>query len=552
MTAFTDFLQNRRDLFPQTSDYAHLRDSWRGDLLAGLTVGIVALPLALAFGVTSGVGASAGIVTAIVAGVVAAVFGGSHLQVSGPTGAMTVVLVPIVERYGSAAVYAVAILAGIFVLAIGLARWGKLVNYLPWPVVEGFTVGIATVIGLQQVPMALGVAKPEGENTALVALQATIVWLQQIDPTALVVALGVVALMAFLIKYRRTWPSSLIGVVLATAAAEGLRLDVKRIGDLPAAVPVFDLPLLDFPTLKTLIGSAVAVAALAAIESLLSAKVADGLSDEENSDPDRELVGQGLANIASGLFGGMPATGAIARTAVNARNGARTRLSAIFHSVVLLVAVLFLSPLLARIPLAALAGVLLVTAYRMVERHTALSLLKSNRSDASVFAVTALATVLLDLIVAVEIGIAIAVFLAIRTLSATSHAVAEQLNPEMLDDATELSMLKQHIGIYRVDGALFFGAAQSFLDELTDTLHLKVMILRFDFCSHIDATGAQVLHEVIADLRGRGVIVFLKSVKPRHRQVLEVAGVYELLRGPGDCFDHLADAVAAAERIVRA
>lgn len=547
-----DLLASWRELLPSRADYAEAPRTWRRDLLAGLTVGIVALPLALAFGVTSGVGPAAGVVTAIVAGAVAAVFGGSNLQVSGPTGAMTVVLVPVVERYGPSAVYAVAILAGIFVLAMGLARWGKVVNFLPWPVIEGFTVGIATVIALQQVPLAIDIPKPAGENTLLVAVQSVMLFEPGTSTMAAGVAAGVVVVMALLFRFRPSWPASLIAVAAATIAAEVMSLDIRRIGDLPAAVPVFDMPLLDFPTVKTLIGSALAVAALAAIESLLSAKVADGMSDDSKSDPDRELVGQGLANIASGFFGGMPATGAIARTAVNARAGGRTRISAAFHAVVLLGAVLFASDILARIPLAALAGVLFVTAYRMVERKAVFALFRATRSDAVVFTVTALATVLLDLIVAVEIGVIIAATLAIRTLSATSQALPEELNPEMLTDATEHSLLRKHIGIYRLDGALFFGAAQRLLDELTDVHHLRVMILRFDFCAHIDATGAQTLKEVIEDLQSRDVIVLLKSVKPRHRGTLERVGVFDLLRRPEDSFDHLADAVAEAEEIVKA
>lgn len=295
-----------------------------------------------------------------------------------------------------------------------------------------------------------------------------------------------------------------------------------------------------------------AVAALAAIESLLSAKVADGLSDQQKSDPDRELFGQGLANIASGFFGGMPATGAIARTAVNIRAGAQTRLSAAFHAVVLVVAVLIAASLLAEIPLPVLAGILLFTAFRMVEPHAVKAIVGSTRSDASVFLVTALATVLLDLILAVEIGIVIAATLAIRTLAANSHAVVEELNPEMLSDAEAHNLLRNHIGIYRIDGALFFGAAQKFLEELTDLNQLQVMILRLDFVSHMDATGAATLKEVIQDLQRRGVVVLLKSVKPQHQMMLEKIGVCHLLRSKGDSFQHLADAVAEAERIVRA
>lgn len=519
--------------------------------MAGVTVGVVALPLALAFGVTSGVGASAGIVTAIVAGIVAAIFGGSHLQVSGPTGAMTVVLVPIVERYGPGAVYTLAILAGVVVVGMGLARLGRAVMYLPWPVIEGFTVGIATVIALQQVPLALDVVKPAGENTAVVAFES----FQIMDSHQSTIAIGLVALviatMLITMKIRHTLPASIIAVVIATAVAEFLNLDTSRIGELPAALPQFSVPSLDLTTIKLLMSSAIAVAALAAIESLLSARVADGMSDESKSDPDRELIGQGLANIASGFFGGMPATGAIARTAVNVRSGARTRLSSISHSVVLVLAIVVGSNLLSRIPLAALAGVLFVTAYRMVERRTVFALMRSSRSDAGVFLVTALATVALDLIVAVEIGIALAAGLALRALASSSSVHTESVRNDAIDNDTEAELLHQHIGIYRLDGALFFGAAQRFLDDLTEDLHLKVMILRLDRVNLLDATGAQTLNEVIEDLQSHGVTVLLKGVQERHRATLDAVGTFRLLRRPEDNFDLLPDAIHEAREIVR-
>ncbi|MEY2634403.1 MAG: hypothetical protein RIS75_343 [Actinomycetota bacterium] len=545
------FLATMRDLLPARSDYTAASTSWKPDLMAGLTVGIVALPLALAFGVTSGVGASAGIVTAIVAGIVAAVFGGSHVQVSGPTGAMTVVLVPIVERYGPGAVYSLAILAGVVVIAMGVARLGRAVMYLPWPVIEGFTVGIATVIALQQVPLALDVIKPAGENTAIVAFES----FQIFDSQQSVIALGlvafVIAVMLIIMKIRHTLPSSIIAVIAATVLAEVMQLETSRIGELPAALPQFAVPVLDIASIKMLLSSAIAVAALAAIESLLSARVADGMSDESKSNPDRELVGQGLANVASGFFGGMPATGAIARTAVNVRSGARTRISSIFHSLVLVLAIVAGSGLLSKIPLAALAGVLFVTAYRMVERRTVFALLRSSRSDAGVFLVTALATVALDLIVAVEIGIALAAGLALRTLASSSSVHTESVRSDAIDNGTEAELLHQHIGIYRLDGALFFGAAQRFLDDLTEDLHLKVMILRLDRVNLLDATGAQTLNEVIEDLQSHGVTVLLKGVQERHRATLSAVGTFALLRNESDSFEFLPDAINEARKIVR-
>ncbi|MCU1373039.1 MAG: sulfate transporter, partial [Actinomycetia bacterium] len=401
-------------LLPRAADYAGLSRSWRGDVLAGLTVGVVALPLALAFGVTSGLGARAGLVTAIVAGVVAAVFGGSNVQVSGPTGAMTVVLVPVVARYGKDAVLVVGLLAGVLIVASAVAGFGRYLAFLPWPVIEGFTVGIAVIIFLQQVPAALGVLKPEGQNTVAVALRSAVRFLEGNGTFAAVAVLSAaVLLMVVLPRLHRALPSSLLAVAGATAVAQ-LGLDVDRIGTLPHSLPLPSLPSLSYQRVSDLFSAALAVAALAAIESLLSARVADGMADTGRCDPDRELFGQGLANVASSLFGGMPATGAVARTAVNVRAGARTRVAATTHAVVLLLVVLFAGPLVARIPLAALAGVLRVTAVRMVEVHNVRAVLRATRSDAVVLVVTASVTLAFDLIRAVEVGVAVAAFLALR------------------------------------------------------------------------------------------------------------------------------------------
>jgi SulP family sulfate permease len=275
------------------------------------------------------------------------------------------------------------------------------------------------------------------------------------------------------------------------------------------------------------------------------------MSDESKSNPDRELIGQGLANIASGFFGGMPATGAIARTAVNIRSGARTRISSIAHSLILVFAIVVGSNLLSKIPLAALAGVLFVTAYRMVERKTVFALLRSSRSDAGVFLITGIATVALDLIVAVEIGIALAAGLALRSLATSSSVHTESVRSDAVDIDTETELLHQHIGIYRLDGALFFGAAQRFLDDLTEDLHLKVMILRLDRVNLLDATGAQTLNEVIEDLQSHGVTVLLKGVQERHRTTLTAVGTFALLRSETDSFEYLPDAIAEARKIVR-
>ncbi len=533
----------RRNTLPRRSDYAELGRTWRTDLVAGVTVAIVALPLALGFGVTSGMGAAAGLVTAVVAGIVAAVFGGSHLQVSGPTGAMTVVLVPIVARYGPSAVPTVAIMAGGLVLLAGIVGLGRLVAYIPWPVVEGFTMGIGVIIAAQQVPLALDTPKAEGENAALVALRT----LGAVDWSHALLALAVVGLvvaaMLVLPRLHRTLPASLIAVVLATVLVELTRLDVSRIGAIPSHLPMPAVPSLTPESTGALFSAALAVAALAALESLLSARVADGMVDDlPRTNPHRELSGQGLANIAAGVFGGMPATGAIARTAVNVRAGARTRLSALTHALVLAAVVYAAGPWVSRIPLAALAGVLLVTAARMVDLPTARAIIRSGRSGATVFVLTLATTVVFDLVVAVEVGVALAAVLALRAVSRASALHREELALPEVHAAEERALLREHIAVYRIDGALFFADVRRFLDELAAVADVRVVVLRLSSVRVMDTSGANALAEIVADLRRRGIVVLLKGLRPDQVRVVEAVGV---LAGLGDRAHLFADLDAA-------
>ncbi|MGQ0830578.1 MAG: SulP family inorganic anion transporter [Microthrixaceae bacterium] len=529
-------------LRPRRADYAGLSRSWRGDVMAGATVGVVALPLALAFGITSGLGARAGLITAIVAGLVAGLFGGSSVQVSGPTGAMTVVLVPVVARFGPEAVLTVSVLAGILVVAAAFLRLGRYLAFVPWPVIEGFTVGIATIIFLQQVPAALGVSKPSGENTALVAARAVARAGSDGSLAALGLVVLVAALLAALPRLHRSLPASLIAVAVATVVTQLGHLDVARIGHLPRSLPLPELPSVSLDRVSELFSAALAVAILAALESLLSAKVADGMGDMDRHDPDRELFGQGLANIVSPLFGGMPATGAIARTAVNVRSGARTRLATLTHALVLVLVVLFAGGLVERIPLAALAGVLMVTAFRMVEVHNVRAVARATRSDATVMVLTAFATVTFDLILAVEIGVAAAAALALRHVALTSQVTA--VSVDGLDRDRAGSLLGEGILTYRLDGALFFGAAQRFLTELTAVSDAKVVVLRLPDLQLLDATGAQTLGEIVSELEQRGITVLLKGPRPQHLRILAATGALARLAHENHVF---ADLDAALE-----
>lgn len=412
-TLLTRSLDRVWSLLPARADFAVMGRNPRRDLLAGLTVAIVALPLALGFGVSSGLGAEAGLATAVVAGALAALFGGSNLQVSGPTGAMTVVLVPIVAQYGPGGVLTVGLMAGVLLMALALLRAGRYMRYIPAPVVEGFTLGIACVIGLQQVPNALGVAKPEGDKVLVVTWRAVEEFVRTPNWTAVALALAVAAVMLLGARWRPTIPFSIVGVVAATLAAQLFHLGAAApIGDLPSGLPAPSLAFLDLSALGPLLAPAVAVAALAALESLLSATVADGMTVGQKHDPDKELFGQGIANLAAPLFGGVPATAAIARTAANVRTGAGSRLAALTHAAVLAVIIFAAAPLVSKIPLAALAGVLLATAIRMVEVGALRAMARATRSDAIVLVLTAVATLALDLVYAVIIGLVVAGTLA--------------------------------------------------------------------------------------------------------------------------------------------
>ncbi|MFF0430753.1 SulP family inorganic anion transporter [Streptomyces sp. NPDC004327] len=521
----------------------------RRDLLAGLTVAIVALPLALGFGVSSGLGAAAGLATAVVAGALAALFGGSNLQVSGPTGAMTVVLVPIVARYGPSGVLTVGFLAGLIVVALALVRAGRYMAYIPASVVEGFTLGIALVIGLQQIPHALGVPKPEGDRVLAVTWRAVGEFTEAPDWTSVGLALGVAAIMLIGARRRPTLPFSIVAVIAATVVAQAFHLDAaKPIGDLPAGLPVPSLDFLDLSRVGSLIAPAVAVAALAALESLLSARVADGMTVGQKHDPDRELFGQGLANLAAPLFGGVPATGAIARTAVNVRTGASSRLAALTHAAILAVIVFAAAPLVSRIPLAALAGVLLATAVRMVEVGSLRAMARATRSDAVVLVLTAVATLALDLVYAVIIGLVVAGALALGAVAKQARLSEVDFRPDLPGEHSEEehALLAEHIVAYRIDGPLFFAAAHRFLLELTEVADVRVVILRMSRVTTIDATGALVLKDAVEKLNRRGIVVMTSGIRPEQRRALDSVGALELLRQGGREFATTPEAIAGA------
>lgn len=537
-----------QQMLPSVRDYTALPRTWKGDLVAGVTVGIVALPLALGFGVSSGLSAEAGLITAIVAGLIAAIFGGSNVQVSGPTGAMVVVLLPIVALHGAGAIAVVSLMAGAIVLLAGLLRLGRAVSFIPWPVIEGFTLGIAVIIFLQQVP---SLTTAEGLDPTTTSSNAVVAAVQSIAaadwsyvPWAAGAAIIVIICMQVSQRIHPAIPGSLVGIIAVTLLCLFVPNSLAVIGVLPSSLPMPSIPTVDPAVLASLVGPAVTVAALAAIESLLSARVAASLDATGPYHPDRELFGQGLASIGSGLFGGMPATGAIARTAVNVRSGGRTRLASVLHAVVLLFVVLVVAGPVGLIPLAALAGVLMLTAWRMVHRATVQSILKSTRADAAAFIVTAVVTVSVDLIVAVLIGIAFAGFVAIRQLSRRAGIEHEQIEDDPVAG-------DEQIAIVRFDGPLMFATADRVFDEVTKVRGAKVVILRMSQLEHVDATGAHILADIVLALERRGITVLIKGVKPAHEGLFRTIGVLASLRDQRHLFSEMEPAIAHARDHIR-
>lgn len=396
-------------------DFPQNKESLSKDIVAGVTVAIVALPLAIGFGITSGLSATAGIATAIVAGFIAALLGGSRFQVSGPTGAMTVVLIPVIGKYGVSAIPVLGIMAAVVLLLLALLRVGKFIKLVPDPVVEGFTVGIALLIMLQQLPYALGVDKGEGDrtivaafNTVKDAFSAGLEW-----QTILVVALTLFIkfnIVKFLERFhiKPYVPASFSSLAITSLVVVVMHLDVARIGDIPRNVITWNPPAFSGSDFAGLLIPALSIALLAAIEALLAARVADDLANvpkEDEFKPNQELMGQGLATIASSFVGGMPSTGAIARTGVNVRSHASSRVSAMVHALVLLIITLFLAPIFSQIPTAAIAGVLIGTSFRIFNKATMLEIFTSSKSNIAIFLITAVVTLGIDLIWGIIAGV---------------------------------------------------------------------------------------------------------------------------------------------------
>lgn len=529
------------------------RETFLSDLTAGVIVGIVALPLAIAFAIASGVKPEQGLFTAVIAGLIVSAFGGSRVQIAGPTGAFIVIVYRIVQTYGYDGLVIATMLAGVMLIVMGLARFGSLLKFVPYPLVVGFTSGIALIIFSSQLNDLLGLRIQDLPADFIAKWGSYAAGFAGADPVS--VAVGAGSLVVILIVQRLGWrlPGSLLAIVLATAAVQAMDLRVEtigsRFGDVPTSFPAPRLPSVSWSDVPRLFSPALTIAFLGAIESLLSAVVSDGMIRSRHRS-NVELIAQGAANIVSPLFGGIPATGAIARTATNVKNGGRTPVAGIVHAVVLLLIMLFLGSWATLIPMPALAAILIVVAYNMSEWRSFAKILRAPRSDVAVMLVTFFLTVVVDLTAAIQVGIILSAMFFIRRMAEVSHVT--QLTNEFQDaegaDEEEVGGLKvpEGVEVFEVFGSLFFGA----VDQFTETIRglrkkPKVFILETKNLLAIDATGLRALEELIGSFSHQGTILVISGIHKQPLFALVQAGLLDKI-GEDNVCGSLGEALARA------
>jgi SulP family sulfate permease len=518
------------------------------DLSAGVIVGIVALPLAIAFAIASGVTPDRGLYTAIIAGFLISALGGSRVQIGGPTGAFVVIVYGIVQRYGLDGLTVATIMAGVILIVLGLLKLGSTMRFIPFPIITGFTSGIAVIIFSGEIKDLLGLRMGDVPAHFLEKWLAYGEHLTSVNAYAVAVSIGTIAILILWPAVSRRIPAPLIALLAATAVVQIFHLPVETIGSrfgaIRASFPPFHLPTVTIRGFADLAQPAIAIALLGGIESLLSAVVADGMIGGQHR-PDTELIAQGIANIVTPLFGGIPATGAIARTATNAKNGGRTPVAGMTHAVILLAITIFVGKWAALIPMACLAGILTIVCYHMSEWRTFRAELRSPRSDVAVLLVTFGLTVIVSLVVALEVGMVLAAFLFMRRMAEVA-GVSVSSSDETPGSDTMNVATGRGIQIYEINGPLFFGAAAAFKEALSDIAQRpRVIILRMGRVPAIDATGLRTLADIVHRFRREGTLVILSELHPQPRVALERSPVMDDI-GEENIAGTQADAVALA------
>lgn len=558
--SITGALNLRPKLWSALSNYSTER--LREDVIAGIVVGIVALPLAIAFGIASGVSPTIGLITAIIGGFMVSFFGGCSVQIGGPTGAFIIIVYNIIAQFGLTGLAVATVMAGVILVIMGLFRLGTVIKFIPYPIVVGFTAGIALTIFSTQINDFFGLGLTDIPGQFIPKWGLYLRSLGSIDITTLIVglvSLGIIIGAPFISKKL---PGALLAIIIVTAVSWLLSTFTDwfhvetigdRFGDMPTDIPLPHAFALDMATINLLLPSAFTIAVLGAIESLLSATVADGVTGSRTNS-NTELIGQGIANITVPFFGGIPVTGAIARTMTNITNGGRTPVAGIVHALVLLLIFLFMMPLINYIPMACLAAVLIITAYNMSGWRTIIGIFHSPKSDISVLLVTFFLTVIFDLTIAIEIGLLLAVVLFLRRVMENTEvkAYSGQLDVNEGTDSPNHEVLDvaKGVSVYEIDGPFFFGIATKFDELMRSTMHNKpvVRIIRMRKVAFIDATGLHNLEILIKSSQSEGIHIVLSGVRPNVREVLEHAGIDRLIGDDHIC-DHITKAVVMANAI---
>lgn len=534
--------------------------TFMSDLLAGVIVGIVALPLAIAFGIASGVTPEKGIITAIVAGFIISLLGGSKVQIGGPTGAFIIIIYGIIQQYGIEGLTIATLMAGAFLILFGVLRLGTIIKYIPYPIVVGFTSGIAVTIFTTQIKDLFGLTIDNVPSDFIEKWGAYITHFDTIDTWSAFVGVLSVAIIAVMPRINKKIPGSLIAIIIMTVAALLLKnyagvTSIETIGDrfsVSNAIPDAHVPAMTWETIKGLVAPALTIAVLGAIESLLSATVADGvIGDHHNSNT--ELIAQGVANLASPLFGGIPATGAIARTMTNINNGGKTPIAGIIHAVVLLLIFLFFMPLAQYIPMACLAGVLVVVSYGMSGWRSFLTLMKNPKSDVTVLLITFFLTIIFDLTVAIEVGLIIACLLFMKRMAETTDVkvVMDEISEEsdLSSGNLEHLTIPKGVEVYEINGPYFFGAGNRF-EEIMASFgdRPKVRIIRMRKVPFVDSTGIHNLTNLCTMSKSEGIEVVLSGVSEKVHSQLNKARFYDLLGEQNIC-SHIDIALQRAREI---
>ena len=544
-----------------TSLKTYNRQTLTADIMAGIIVGIVALPLAIAFGIASGVTPEKGIITAIISGFIISLLGGSKVQIGGPTGAFIVIIYGIIQKYGIEGLMIATVMAGVFLLLFGLLKLGTIIKYIPYPIVVGFTSGIAVTIFTTQIKDLFGLTIESVPSDFIEKWGCYISHFSTADLWCSIVGILSVVIIALTPKVSKKIPGSLVAIIVMTVAAIILKnyfgvTTIETIGDrfsVSSAIPDAHMPAMTWDTIKSLVAPALTIAVLGAIESLLSATVADGVIGAHHNS-NTELVAQGLANIASPIFGGIPATGAIARTMTNINNGGKTPVSGIVHAIVLLLIFLFFMPLAKYIPMACLAGVLVIVSYGMSGWRSFLALMKNPKSDVTVLLITFFLTIIFDLTVAIEVGLIIACLLFMKRVSEITDvkAVTDEINEEsdMIKDNAEHLTIPEGVEVYEINGPYFFGAGNKF-EEVMAAFgdRPKVRIIRMRKVPFVDSTGIHNLTNLCEMSHNEGIEVVLSGVCEKVHKQLEKARFYDILGSKNIC-SHINLALERANEII--